>query len=306
MERHWQVAKVRLIRLTALLLVSIAAGCASTPTEPESANLVQPHEVTIEEACGNPTRFPVSQECLNAMGYRYRPLLQQKSDLLMGVWRACFLDDPCTVIREGVGGTRVGAAPACQKAYALFDQMVTAFAAGERDKASPTPEFDSAERDCERAQHEDYSCRALQGDAVYQRQRANVGPENECTSKRCSKLWKKAEERHDYAEAALDCDRECEVAWNEPTDNDCQQAKAALADFQDRVQKAMLDAQLKAAFAPPEPIFFPPPPQPTVIIQPPQPPVIIQQQAAPLAPLPGPPVFTHCTNLGLTTNCITH
>ena len=80
---------MRLIRLTVLLLVIIAAGCASTRTAPESANFVQPHEVTIEEACGNPTRFPVSRECVDTMGYPYGSLLQQKSDLLMAVWRAC-------------------------------------------------------------------------------------------------------------------------------------------------------------------------------------------------------------------------
>jgi hypothetical protein len=67
MKRRWRVATVRLIRLTVLLLVIIAAGCASTRTAPESANFVQPHEVTIEEACGNPTRFPLSRECVDTM-----------------------------------------------------------------------------------------------------------------------------------------------------------------------------------------------------------------------------------------------
>jgi len=67
MERRWRVATVRLIRLTVLLLVIIAAGCASTRTAPESANFVQPHEVTIEEACGKPTRFPLSRECVDTM-----------------------------------------------------------------------------------------------------------------------------------------------------------------------------------------------------------------------------------------------
>jgi hypothetical protein len=260
---YTRVDNVRRIRLTALLLLSIA-GCASTPTPPESANFVQPHEITLDEACGNPTRFPVSQECLNATGYRYGPLLQQKSNLVMAVWRACPLDDPCSVIRHGVGGTPsragVGAAPACQKADALFYKMVTAM-------TPPDPEWDSAERDCKKAQDEDYSCRALQADETYQRQQANIGSEQDCTSKHCSKTLK--------GKGWANCYQDCEVAWNEPTDNDCQQAQATLADFQDRVQKAMLDAQLKAAFAPPQPIFFPPSPQP---------PVIIQQQAAPSQP----------------------
>jgi len=266
MERRGRVAKVRLIRLKVLLLVSIAAGCASTRTEPESANFVQPHEVTTEDACGTPFRWPLSRECVNTLSLGLNQaqiaLLQHKSDLMMAVWRACPSADPCKAVSD--------ATPACH----------------------PLTDTDQSLKACREAHEADYSCRALENDPIYAQENRAVGNcLNKCPSAQVSVIG--------------GCFDRC-LDLEYPGRAECSQAQTNLADFQDRVQKAMLDAQLKAAFAPPEPIFFPPSPQPPVIIQPPQPPVIIQQQAAPLAPLPGPPVFTHCTNLGLTTNCITH
>jgi hypothetical protein len=42
----------------------------------------------IERACGNPIRFPVSDECLQAAG-RQSPVLKAENDLMMNIWRAC-------------------------------------------------------------------------------------------------------------------------------------------------------------------------------------------------------------------------
>lgn len=276
-------------RLIVVLLVGIAAGCFSTQTVSDSDS-TQPHTVTIDEACGNPTRFPVSQECMSLIG-RFSAVMQRRSDLVMAMWRAC-PDNPCSVIEFGVGDTPghtgVGAAPSCQKADALFYQEV-------ESNAPPNSELDSAARACEKAQHEDYSCSALQADSVYSRQQANLASEEQCSSKRCGKLIKEAN-------PWLDCERNCELAWNEPTDSDCQQARDNLASFNQKVQDAMVNAELRDAFAPPTPVLISPPS--------PERPVIVQQAPAPnfLAPpyVPSPPVFTHCTSFGPTTSCITH
>ena len=224
----------------------------------------------MNAACGNPTRFPISQECLNATGYRFRPLLQQKSALVMAVWRACPSAGPCEAIANST--------PACQE---------------ERSLKSGSPQYEDAASKCKEAFAADYSCKALQNDAEFQRQGRVVG---ECVDKvlsdpKCalpdardgpegSKRWNAAESRE------MACWDRCLPS---DADLDCKQAQAALADFQDRVQKAMLDAQLKAAFAPPEPIYFPPTRQS---------PVIIQQQSAPSLPS-----HTTCMPFGTGVTC---
>jgi hypothetical protein len=120
------------------LLANIEAGCGSTQTADTVP--VKPHTVTIE-ACGSPTRFPVSPECMSMMDYPYGPLLQQKSNLLMAVWRACPSADPCEPVRKS--------APACQKMDTL--------------KAG-TAEFEDVRSKCVNAQSLDYSCHALRSD----------------------------------------------------------------------------------------------------------------------------------------------
>jgi hypothetical protein len=243
MEPRWRLALGRRIRLTVLLLAGIVAGCASTEMAPDSSNPVQPHEVTIDEACGNPTRFPVSQECLNAMGYRYRGLLQHKTDLVMAVWRACPSASPCTTVRNST--------PVCQELNTL---------------KSGSAEYEDADSKCKKAYAADYSCNALVNDPEFQRQ-GDVSAdclEKTASDPNCSspgaqdgpagaKRWWVAMHRE------MACRDRCIPNDANP---DCKQAQAAFADFQDRIQKAMLDAQLKAAFVPPQPIFFPPSPQP--------------------------------------------
>jgi len=257
------------IRLTVLLLAGFVAACASAKTAADSANPVQPHEVTVEEACGSPWRFPVSQACLDRTSIP--AVMQRASDLAMAIWRAC-PDNPCQVVQHS--------APACQRSFAMFDQMVDA-------NKPPSPEFDSAAKDCEQAQHEDYSCRALQADAVYRRQEANLGPEEDCVSKRCGKMG-----RHKVKgwQPALSCDRSCEVAWNEPTDDDCQQARDNYTSFRQKVQDAAVNAELQKTFAPPQPIIISSPP--------PEPPVIIQQRLTPSLP-----TRTTCMPLGPGVTC---
>ena len=154
--------------------------------------------------------------------------------------------------------------PACQKRSTL---------------KSGSSEYEDANSGCKKAYAADYSCNALMNDPEVKRRGQVVG---ECIERitndpNCalptaqdgpefSKRWNAAEKRH------MACWDRC---LPDDADPDCKQAQAALGDFQDRVKKAMLDAQLRAAFAPPTPIFFPPSPPP---------PVIIQQQAAPSLP----------------------
>lgn len=238
---------MRRIRLTVLLLAGIVAGCASAQT---TSNSAQPHTVTIDEACGTPPLWPVPQKCVEMLGYPYGPLAQRKSDLLMAVWRACPSADPCTPV--------INSTPACQELSNL---------------KYGSPRYQDAASECGKAQDGDYTCNTVKKDPEYRhRDFATI----ECIEKNdrdpaCAypagappaggperKRWNAADQR------ALACEDRC---WPQDADPDCKQAQTALADFQDRVKNAMLDAQLKAAFAPPEPLVAPYQPPPTVIIQ---------------------------------------
>jgi hypothetical protein len=252
-----------ILRLALVLFVGIAAGCASkqTTSDPDFA---QPHPVTLDQACGNPTRFPVSQECVSMMEYPYGSLLQQKSDLLMAVWRACPSDNPCMPV--------LSSTPACRDLESL---------------KPGTTEYKNAGSSCLVAQTQDYSCSRFHNDPeVKLRAEAVSNCVNKCPS---------------APESAFgDCFDRC-FDFEYPAQVECSRAQASLAYFNDRVQKARLDAELNAAFAPPQPL----------VLSQPQP--VIVQQSAPVMPLTssGPrlgsaPVFTNCTNFGSTTNCITH
>jgi hypothetical protein len=186
----------------ALLLM----GCASQ---------VAPNRAAIDETCGNPTRFPVSQECVALMGDPDGSLLQRKSDLTMAVWRACPSTDPC------------GRLEACQKAESVKPD---------------NPKFETRSDECARAQQTDYSCSSLQKDPEYVRRSQAISEcvKNLADDPRCAgpvarhdrprtKRWKSALARE------MACYDRCLPSDSAP---DCKQAQAALGDFQDgRVQK---------------------------------------------------------------------
>lgn len=231
-----------------LLLAGFVAGCGSTQTAPDS-NYAEPHKVTIDEACGTPQRWPISQECLNMLSLGINQsqiaLLQQKSDLLMAVWRSCPSASPCKAVSD--------ATLACH------------------------PLTDQSRKACREAQEADYSCRALENDPIYAQRNHAVSKcmkqmfndpacaDPDPNEKEGSKAWVAALNR---SEGCWDrCFRVAPTIYGSDDNTECSQARAELADFDDQVKKAMLDAHLKAAFAPPQPIMVPYQPPPTVIIQ---------------------------------------
>jgi hypothetical protein len=87
-------------RLPSLLLVTMIAtyGCGSSS---KSAAAKAAHQQAAQQAalaqraefqkrCGNPVRFPVSDECVRMAGNE-GPELRRRSDLTMAVWRSCAL-----------------------------------------------------------------------------------------------------------------------------------------------------------------------------------------------------------------------
>jgi hypothetical protein len=230
--------------------ILVLVGCSPLLDSSETTPQASP-TVGIDEVCGNPTWFPVSQECVGRMGYPYGTLLKQKSDLLMAVWRSCPSASPCEAVQQ--------ATPACL-------QIRQGRISDETTKA------------CHKAQRADHSCGSLLNDPMYkQRDQAEERAIGECLTQieadpacaypaNANLRSKKSLAAWNRADACLD---RC-LSYQTTDDNpECNQARAKFADFQDRVQKAALDAELKQAFDPPRPIAIPyqPAPQP-VFIQP--------------------------------------
>ena len=196
-------------------------GCAST-TPPSAPSVAKS---TMDEACGDPVRWPVSRECVNLLGPR-GSLFQEKSDLVMALWRACPTAAPC------------GNFEACKKLQSL---------------KVGTKEYESQRAACKSAQMADYSCSALQRDLEFQRQGRvaseclkNVAKDASCNVEKQhlrvgSKRWKKASaERIACYERCLPGD----------STSDCKQAQAHLANFEDRIQKEPLDQASREALVP--------------------------------------------------------
>lgn len=281
----------RLRRVASLAMISgfLAMSCTALSSRTPSAPIGQTYSVSSDEACGNPIRLPVSQQCIAARGWRVGPLLKRKSDLVMAVWRACPAEDACEAVEQKT--------PACKK------RLAPNLAAEAKARA---------EQDCQIALSADYSCDALRRDPDYVRQGNEVGRclEDQSQKPGCAppsdrhavggKAWEAASARYDACWDRCFPEGNFTAYMNDRTP-ECGRAQAALADFQTRVNNAMLDAEMKNAFAPPQPL----------VISPSQPPPIIIQQTAPtnfLAPpwVPSRPVLTNCNSFGGGVNCITH
>ena len=168
----------------------------------------------------------------------------------MAVWRACHDTDadPCTAV--------VKSTPACHELSTL---------------KSGSPQYQDAASKCGKAQKADYSCHAVKNDPEYQRRvrvmfecMKKISNDPTCAGPTAQDLPARSKRWIEASKRDMACLDSCLPDESAP---DCEQAQAALSDFQDRVQKAMLDAQLKEAFAPPDPIMAPYQPPPTVIIQ---------------------------------------
>jgi hypothetical protein len=149
-----------------------------------------------------------------------------------------------------------------------------------------TAEYNAALSKCRAAQSNDYSCQAFENDPEVKSRGQAMG--------NCLEKYPAGSEDPGLVIRCLDSQY--------PAAAECSQARSNLSAFQDRVKKAMLDAELRDAFAPPQPIVISPPPETPIVIR--------EAPTAPnfLAPpsVPSPPVFTNCANFGATTNCITH
>ena len=86
--------------LTSMLLVSIFLLTSCGPSAKKAAedaaqaqaaqNAAAQQRAQFEKRCGNPVRFPISDECVRMAGDRGASLRRQ-SDLTVAVWRACAL-----------------------------------------------------------------------------------------------------------------------------------------------------------------------------------------------------------------------
>jgi hypothetical protein len=97
------------VAVAVIVLAPLLAGCATNTPRITQLQWSEPDAQTqVANACGTPTRFPVSQECVTLMGYPYGALFQRKSDLEMAVWRVC-ATGPCTLVSKET--------PACQELH---------------------------------------------------------------------------------------------------------------------------------------------------------------------------------------------
>ena len=223
---------MRLLRVEVILLAIVEIGCASNQTVPRPS---QPHPqtVTADKACGNPTRFPVSKGCVNVIGSPYGSLLQQKSDLVMDVWRYCPSSNPCLRL------------DACRKLTGID---------------SGSPELNAQLTNCMRAQQNNYSCSSLQKDPEYVRQQQTT---DECLKKMIDDRSCFPGQRHHPGSRAWKSEVAHQKAcWDRCLPDEsmvavCTHAQAALADFENGLKNAIADAELKQLFKPSEGILVP-------------------------------------------------
>jgi len=235
-------------------MLSLVACGFTQQAEPES-RVYSSQE--IDEACGYPVKFPVSDECLKRS---YNPdSLRRESDLTMAVWATC-----------GGGFTLNG-----REVPSPCDEV------SERSAACIlwyTGKSQDAGKACTDAENADPRCKAVMDMQVREEDacmgdltKLNVATLDACIPPPDSPAYAQIRKR-------------------------CQQKLDDLNGFY--AEQSAKAGMIRESLSHSEPI------------PPPEPPVIIQQAPAPnfLAPpyVPSPPVFTHCTNFGPTTNCITH
>lgn len=149
---------MRAALITSFLLVSIVAlsACGSSKHKAEEQARQQAAEQKaaadaeqrFRKLCGDPIRFPISQQCIAMAGPR-GPMLRRQSDLTVALWRACSLTPTSAeTIRQEVTARGGANTPVSQ-------QLISGMERAEQNSDSP----------CVRADLRDLDCVAGNGDA---------------------------------------------------------------------------------------------------------------------------------------------
>lgn len=133
--------KPRIAAPELVVLSLLLAGCAARATSAPPASRGDFSD-QVNAACGQPLRYPVSDQCARLMA-SVGPLLKRRSALVMGVWRSCPDDNPCLRI--------AASQPPCQIPVSGVS-------------LSATPQGNPA---CTQVLEADYSCSALLHDPLY-------------------------------------------------------------------------------------------------------------------------------------------
>jgi hypothetical protein len=163
---------MRAIPAISILLVSmvVLSGCGSASkkaaAEPPQALQTAPDQAYFKKRCGDPIRFPISDQCVQLAGADGSRLRRQ-SDLMMATWRACALTPTSAetirqeVTARGQAKTQIG------------QQMIGEMERTEQHSDSPCVAADLRDLDCvagnsdacETARQNDSACAAWQSDA---------------------------------------------------------------------------------------------------------------------------------------------
>lgn len=127
--------------LPQVLLLS-ACLAASKPAATSQSAQAEGFQQQLSDACGQPVRYPINAKCVTVMG-SVGPLLRERSDLVVKIWRNCPQDNPCYRIAS--------TDPAC-------GGHVTPV----RDGL-----FGADNDSCKSAQQANYSCAAMLNDLAY-------------------------------------------------------------------------------------------------------------------------------------------
>jgi hypothetical protein len=129
------------LALPQVLLLS-ACLAASKPAAQAPAAPAADFQQQLSDACGLPVLYPINHKCIGVMG-SVGPLLQQRSNLVVKIWRSCPQDSPCYRVAS--------ADPAC----------------GGRLTPVRDGLFGADNDSCKRAQQANYSCSAMLNDLAY-------------------------------------------------------------------------------------------------------------------------------------------
>jgi hypothetical protein len=142
---------MRAASITSLLLVSMLAvsGCGSSSDKREAAAAAAQKasvpaidlRAEFKKRCGDPVRFPISDECVQLAGDQ-GPTLKRQSELTIAVWRACSLTpSSAETIRQELVAKGGAKSPVGQKLIGEMERT-------EQHSDSPCVAADLRDLDC--------------------------------------------------------------------------------------------------------------------------------------------------------------
>jgi len=162
---------MRALLASLLLLVSMAVvqGCGSSSKKAEAdathTQAAQQAAAEFQKRCGDPVRFPISEECVRLAGAD-GPHLRRRSDLTVAVWRNCALiPSSAETIRQELSAKGGAKTPVGEKMIGEMERT-------EQHSDSPCVAADLRDLDCvagnadacENARNGDPACMAWLND----------------------------------------------------------------------------------------------------------------------------------------------